>query len=360
MLAICWATLPASTQIVPRLNFFTSYTDNLFQTVERQSDWINQFYLDFDYVARDDVNLYYSGNASVFNEFVDLFSHTHRMGLSYLKTGQDRDTFYAGSEVAVRLDRPIYDYRDFIQSQVFVNVKRYLRPTLMSRAGYTLRYQKYANARDFSFVEQVGFAQLSTFLPRRMTLQARSELGLKSYLRQRQTDGFSESGRQGAVLQWVGQVKAAQSLSELAGVRLSYVLRRNLSGESRQVDEEFYDADDELFDDRYSYESDELQAALKYLAPLNTELEVGTNWAWRRYGGRLALDLEGSFIGVDVERRDRRRSLSLGLAKTFYMEQGWAREVDIEFEWLYRNTDSNDPYYAAVGQVFSTGIQVGF
>ena len=359
-LAAIWTATPAGGQIVPRLNFFSSYTDNLFQTSERQSDWVNQFYLDFDYVARDDVNLYYSGNANVFNEFVDLFSHTHRVGLSYLKTGEDNGVLYAGSEIAVRLDRSLYDYRDFVQAQAFVNLKRYLRPTLMTRAGYTLRYQEYTHARDFSFVEQVGFAQVSAFLPRRTTLQMRTELGLKSYLRERQTDEFFESGRQGAVLQWVVKLKAAQSLADVAGLRASYTMRRNISGESRPVEEAFYDADDELFDDRYSYQSDEVQAVLKYLAPLNAEVEVGGSWARRRYGGRPALDLEGNFIGADVERQDTRRSASLGLVKTFYMEGGWAREVDVEFEWLYRNTQSNDPYYDAAGQMFSTGVQIGF
>jgi hypothetical protein len=278
-----------------------------------------------------------------------------------LKANEDNDVFYAGSEVAMRLDRPLYDYRDFVRARAFANAKLYVRPTLLSRMGYTLRYQEYVNARDFSFVEQVGFVQLSKFLPSRMTLQVRGELGLKNYLRDREPDdAFLESGRQSAVLQWVGQAKVAQSLTEAAGLQLSYTSRRNLTGQSRRVDEDFYDPDDELFDDRYSYESDEWRTALKYLAPQGAELEVVAGWDKRHYGGRPALDLEGNFIGSDVDRQDERRSLSLGLAKTFYMEWGLAQELNVQLDWTYRNTASNDPYYSASGQVFSSGIQIGF
>jgi hypothetical protein len=46
----------------------------------------------------------------------------------------------------------------------------------------------------------------------------------------------------------------------------------------------------------------------------------------------------------------------MGLERSF----GWEREVVVQLDWLYREVDSNDPYYSGVSQTLSTGVQFGF
>ena len=109
-------TTGAWAQFVPSINLYTSYTDNLFQTHDGQSDWITQAYIDLDYAPSGALSFYYAGNASVFSQFEDLFSHTHQAGLSYYKPTGENDLLYGRARLSARLDRAIYSYRDFLFS----------------------------------------------------------------------------------------------------------------------------------------------------------------------------------------------------------------------------------------------------
>jgi hypothetical protein len=357
------AVVPVAAQIVPRVNLYSSYTNNLFQTYNQQSSWINHVFIDLDYAPRTDLNLYYSGSTNVFSEYEDLFSHTHRTGVSYMHSGENLNTLHAGGELALRLDRPLYDYRDFLQAETYVNAKAYLKPTLLSRSGYSLRYQEYLNAGDYSFFEQVLFAQLSQFLPSRTTLQARAKLGLKTYARDVGSDTSTVPVRAGSdrnLVQLVSRLKIAQSLGNNTGLQLEYRRRANLAGQSRYAQEELYNPDDDLFDDHYSYSGDELRTTLKHLAPWGLLMELTGRSEQRNYEGRPALDLEGFLLAASTTREDTRNTLALTTEKTFYLEEGRVREIRLQLEWLYRDIQSNDAYYQTDSQVYSTGVQIDF
>ena len=75
----------SAAQIIPRVNLISTFTDNLFQSNNRQSAWINHAYVDLDYSSNSDLNVYYTGNANVFSDQQDLFNHSHSAGLSWLR-----------------------------------------------------------------------------------------------------------------------------------------------------------------------------------------------------------------------------------------------------------------------------------
>ena len=363
LLFVLSLTGQAAAQLVPRLNLYSSYTDNLFQNYGRQSAWVTHAFVDLDYVSSAAVNLYYSGSAKVFAEYGDLFTHTHRTGVSYVRLERARDALYAGAELALRLDQPLYNYRDLLQADLYATAKRYLRPALLARAGYALGYREYLNARDYSFFEQTAFAQLSRFLPTRTTVQVRFELGLKTYAREVDRDATVVPARAGSdrnLVQLVSRFKVAQSLGSNTGLQLEYLHRANLAGQSRYTEEEFYNPDDDLFDDRYSYDGSQFRTTLKHLAGWGVQVEATGNAERRHYTGRPALDLEGFLLDPASTRQDTRKSLGLAAEKSFYVDQGWVREIQVQLEWLYRRIDSNDPYYRTDVQVYSTGIQIDF
>lgn len=68
------------------------------------------------------------------------------------------------------------------------------------------------------------------------------------------------------------------------------------------------------------------------------------------------MDLDGFFVDDGVTRKDRRTTLALGLERSL----GAERNILVQLDWLYRKVDSNDPYYSAVSQMLSTGVQIGF
>jgi hypothetical protein len=361
----CWVLAPtlSQAQIIPRVNLNTSYTDNLFQSYNQRSDWINQAYIDLDYVFDGPFNLYYNGSANQFNENGDLFSHTHQLGLSYVKQWDQRNLLQIGTDLSTRLDRPVYQYRDMVEASTYINAKFYLRPEWLARSGYSLSYLEYLNAGSYSFFEQSAFFQLSRFLSSRTTVQLRTELGLKTYAQSANTEDILlpvRAGESRNLLQWVGRFKVAQSLGDYTGLQIEYRKRANLSGRSRYTDVAFYNPDDDLFDDRYSYQGDSLGATLKHIAPLEVDLEASGQLESRRYTGRLALDLVGEPLPSGATRQDTRQTLRLAAGKDFYLNQGPAQTVRLQLEWLYRNTDSNDPYYSADARTYTAGLSFEF
>ncbi len=371
----------AEAQVAFNADLYTTYTDNVFLTASPRGDLMQSAYIDFDCQLNADLGLYYSGNANLFSENADLFNHVHRLGASYARSLGAVGLFFSGASLSLRLDRPLYSYRDFAASRAFASFEPYLHPALITRLDYTLNYQNFLNAADYSYLEQHLAAQLTHSLPTRTTVQLNGELGLKSYLQQ--TAQASRNPRL-----WGTRLKAAQSLGPNLGLQLAWHHQGILAGQSRDADwfwydpnkvfaefykaktkskadrhdrGEFYQAPptspaywydpDELFVDRYSYGGDQWSATLKYLAPLNSQLAASFQRESRRYNQRLA---------YDEPTTETRHTTHLGLVRTFYLDSTWLREMALELEWLYRLIESNDAFYDADAHAYSAGVQFGF
>lgn len=363
-LFVLLAALVASVdaQVIPNINFYTTYTDNLFLSSSQRSDVVNATYLDLDYIVNEDLGFYYSGSANLFSENADLFSHLHTFGLSYSRPLPNDDLFYAGAAMGLRLDRAIYNYRDFAEGRAFATLKTYLRPNLMGRLNYTLHYQNFLNASDYSYVEQRCNTQFTRVLASRTTLQLSGELGLKSYAQASSTDSFfdlsARSNQDRHLLQSVTRLKVAQALGPNAGLQAEWQHRRNFSGQSRFADLFFYNPDDDLFDDQFSYGGHQFGTTLKYLAPWQSELETSFQRESRNYSNRPAYDLSGFPTGNSAT--ETRQTFRLGLGRTFYPANSWIQEAGVDLEWLYRDINSNDPFYDADARAYTIGLQLGF
>ena len=378
----------AEAQVVLNADLYTTYTDNVFLTAGQRGDLMQSAYIDFDYQPNTDLSLYYSGNANVFSKNADLFNHVHSFGASYARPLGTAGLFFAGANLSLRLDRPLYDYRDFAAGRAFASFEPYLHPELITRLDYTLSYQNFLNAADYSYREQHLDAQLTHYLPTRTTLQLNGELGLKSYLQETAQPTRNP-------LLWGTRLKVAQSLGPNLGLQLAWHLQDILAGQSRYADwfgyapneifdefykaktkskayrydpDEFYKAPptsqaywydpDELFEDRYSYGGDQWSATLKYLAPLNCELAASFYRESRLYSQRPAYDLAGVRTGESTT--ETRHTARLGLVRTFYLDSTPFQEIALELEWLYRSVASNDAFYDADAHAYSMGVQFGF
>ena len=80
----------------------------------------------------------------------------------------------------------------------------------------------------------------------------------------------------------------------------------------------------------------------------------------RDFAGRPAFDLEGFVLASGDYRSDRRDTFKLVAEKSLFPGSAPTREIGLRIEWLVGEVDSNDPYYDAGYQVFSTGVQVDF
>ena len=369
----------AEAQVALNADLYTTYTDNVFLTANQRGDLMQSAYIDFDYQLDADLSLYYSGSANVFSENADLFNHLHSFGASYARPLGAAGLFFSGASLSLRLDRPLYDYRDFAAGRAFASFEPYLHPALITRLDYTLSYQNFLNAADYSYREQHLDAQLTHYLPTRTTLQLNGELGLKSYLQETTQPNHNP-------LLWGTRLKAAQSLGPNLGLQLAWHHQDILAGQSRDADWFWYDPDklfddrykakakwydsdelksqaywydpEEFFEDRYSYGGDQWSATLKYLAPLNCELAASFYSESRLYSQRQAYDLAGVLTGESTT--ETRRTARLGLARAFYLDSTPFREMALELEWLYRSVASNDAFYDADAHAYSVGVQFGF
>ena len=352
----------ADAQVIPNVNLYTTYTDNLFLSSSQRGDLVNATYVDLDYIVNEDLGVYYSGSASLFSENADLFSHLHTLGLNYSRPWRNDDLLVAGIETGLRLVRALYDYRDFAEARAFATLKSYLRPDLLARIGYSLHYQNFLNANDYSYVEQHLNGQFTHVLPTRTTLQLRGEIGLKSYIQATGATSFfdlsARSSQDRHLLQWVSRLKAAQSLGPNAGLQVEWQHRQNFSGQSRFADLLFYNPDDDLFDDQFSYGGHRIGTTLKYLAPWQSELQTSFQRENRDYNNRPAYDLNGLPTGDSAT--ETRQTLRLGIGRTFYPTNSWIQEAGVELEWLYRDINSNDVFYDASARSYTVGLQLGF
>ena len=351
----------AAAQPALSLNTYLSYTDNLFQNHDPRSDWVTQTYFDLDYGLGRNVGLQYSGNASVFTEYGDLFSHRHRLGLSFARAGENGAAVYAGADLSALLDRPLYEFYDYRQASAYLAGKRVAPAGVLCRAGVETRYRQYLNASDYTHTEHSGYVQVQRSWQTGTTLQVRGELGVKRFLQEASGDTTDARARMAGArtLAQVGlRAKVAQAIGPQTGLQLILTRRANVAGRNRDLalDTHFED----LVDDRYAYSSKELKAIVKHVASGGVKLQASGRYAWRDYDDRPAMDLEGYLIGDGVWRADRRKALQLEGEKVIPMGKGWLKQIGVRLEWLYQHVDSNDPYYKAATQVYTVGVDFGF
>lgn len=347
---------------VARVELISAYTDNLFQSYTKRSDWIQSLTLDLDH-ALGDLGLYYSGQARMFAEYEDLFAQNHAVGVSIVRPGPERRLLAGGLSAAFRRGRLQYEYRDYHEIDGYLGVREYLQPTLMLRAGVSGAVRRYRQAPDFSFFEPAAYVQISRFLHTRTTLQGGIDLGAKFYLNESTGDPlyteYARSSDPGSQLLAILWLKLAQSVGPRTGLQLRLSRQDILAGVARYQRPDLYDPVDELFDDAYSYASDEIRTTLKHKGAAGLELLATASYERRRYKGRPALSLDGLPLADGEIRRDDRSGVLLRAERSLGWTPRALSALSLRVEWSLGSVGSNDPYYAALTQMYSARLRLG-
>jgi hypothetical protein len=304
-----------------KVDAYVTFTDNLFQNYSRRSDWITLTYFEMNHSIGQTMGVYYSGNANVFAEYEDLFTHRHEVGFRYYRPQGGRNGLFTGVKVRTRLDKPVYRYYDSIEGEGYVHMKKYLRPSLLSWFSAQTQWRHYYHAPDYSYIESGTNARLSQFLPTRTTLELRARLGAKSFVRSTLEDALDGEGRLRSggsrnLTQITLAGKVAQTLSTGLGLQVEYSWRTNLSGRNRYEEINSYNIDEELFDDRYSYDQKGFSTVLKKMTKRDSWIKLAGGRETRTYLGRPALDLNSVPVEDGQTRKDNRWRASLGPGHT--------------------------------------------
>jgi len=352
-LSFLWSAR-SEAQLHPSVFLVSAYSSNIYGTTAPQSDWITDalFSLDFDLPAN--TSLSYTGGASVFDQNEDLFSHTHSAGVGYMRLLTDSEVLLLDAEMRTWIDHPSYSYYDYVQGELRLRWVQ-LEPSWRPDAGYTLRYRTYPRASGYRFTEHLFSGRSEQSIATGLSVEFSSELGRRRYAADATDLSSSPAGDQSQV-QMTLSAGVTHEISTDSRLHVSYCWLHDVAGRGSELNEEA-DTGVDLAVDHYSYEGQKIQASL-------TQEFAGVGFRGtskldiRNYSSRLALDMEGLPLGNGILRSDSRRSLELQVDRSLGI--GADERLRLLLKWRYTDVDSNDLFYDASTQLYSTALRFAF
>lgn len=345
----------------------SGFSSNVFANYKQLGDNYRyvQGYINYDYLNKTQgMRIFYRGDATFFDKYDYRSYQLHKVGFSYfLNVGERGNKFSAGLDGRTRLHTDDYKWYEFKQFYAFANFKMVMHNQLYGYAGYNFTLRDYDILFPYSFMQHLLFFRLGRFYNTGTSLIGEINFMQKTYLYDQNSDtveGFSDITTEGvgSSQQMVGLLRCAQSLNEKTGISAQFLMRRNLLSSVRYLinDEGYYYTDEEIFDDIFGYESEEIQLILKRKLFWKINLSLGGFLLFKHYVNRIALDLEGYPLENEPLREDNRKVLWFSLSKTIkYSNNINPLTLQLDFSWL--KNKSNDPYYKYDSRFFSFGLK---
>ncbi|PLX23948.1 MAG: hypothetical protein C0600_14110 [Ignavibacteria bacterium] len=267
-------------------------------------------------------------------------------------------------QVGMRLDHDNWDFYDFNRGSLLLRLRRHVAGDLMSRLYYTIQYKQYPNLEQFTHVEHYAGALFSHALGSGWELFGSADGGFKSYTASMSdtlwvSDGKPGKGKGGikppvAVISQFSTPSTAQfvfsgglsyRLFARAPLSLSYVRRSNPSTDARYVREDaiFGLSEDEIFDDRYGYQADELRLQMDGTLPGNIRTTNVLAFLQKDYP-RTATDLNGVARPGAPQRVDNRVELRLQALYPFFRNSA-GKGLSVGLAYNYIRNRSNNAYH---------------
>lgn len=397
LLFAAFGFVPVQAQWVKSFSVGTIYDDNAFRTYAAKPDYVTQL---SGYLAKEhsgerwQSRIFYRGNYNLFGRYSERNYFFQQAGVALTRPalgGKKRDALFLGANGVQRVNRALYNYYNLAEATAFVNAKLYLAPASFTQFGYRWRGRWYSNLESFSYAEHFLFARLTHSFPSRTTLVLETNYGRKIYLQQTSTVGidsptgnnwhYGEHGGgmgrmwngggsdNGAMIpssrpqvgQWVALLRVAQSLTANTGLSGEFTVRRNHANAVRYLAGQVagYTSEDELFDDRYGYESEEVSLNFTQLLPWQMSLKLGGEVQWKNYPNRPALDLAGNPLTSGELRDDRRITGWIALSKSLILSEN-GKSLDLVGEYNLIDNQSNDRFYDFRSGAVTVGVGMKF
>jgi hypothetical protein len=148
-----------------------------------------------------------------------------------------------------------------------------------------------------------------------------------------------------------------QSITETTGLSISYLRRWNLDDRSRAVVGGTVDfiGEEELFDDPYSYASDELSLRLTKVLPASMKLQFAGFMSFKRYS------YPADFTGLsDITRNDKRYGGYATISKTIGGSWLLFSGLELSLGYTYTRNESNTLWYDYSSNDIVFGIGTDF
>ncbi|MFZ1731289.1 MAG: hypothetical protein WAV84_14280, partial [Bacteroidota bacterium] len=266
-------------------------------------------------------------------------------------------------QVGGRFDQELWDFYDFQRASLLLRMRMHLWNGVMLRPHYTAQYKRYPNLEQFTHIEHLGGLLFNRTLGGGFELFAGIDAGFKSY-----TESLSDTtwvdknkgkGKGGvkdpkavisqfstpSTTQLIFSAGLAWDILPNAELALSYLRRSNPSSNARFINEEaiFGTTEDEIFDDHYGYQSNEIRLQFEGSLPGNIRMTNTLQLLDKRYP-RTAADLNGVPLPGDPQRQDQRLQIQLqALYPLLRSSDGTGLSVGLAYGFV-RN-QSNNAYH---------------
>jgi len=362
--------LPLSAQTGSKLDIQSGYLSNVFRNYYAVPDYFTELSatLNQDFVNEErGIGFYYQGSVDLFKTYNERNYHLHSFGTDFYQyLDDDGSQLRGGIEVSKRFHTEEYRWYALQQTSVYFNSKWILEPQLYGYFGARLNWHRYDLLSEFSYAETIVYARLSRFFDSGTSVFVEGDFLTKQYKPSNGTSSIPELPEvvtlgSGASQQFVGLIRVARSVLPKLGVSAQRLLRRNVQSSVRYLGttDGFYYSDEEIFDDIYGYNSEELSLTLNSRLPFKTTLSIGSQLIWKHYDLREALDLDGNPFPNFRLREDKRNILNVSLQKSLGLKTGLI-PLKLSLDWTGIWNDSNDPYYNYDSQIFSFGLTQDF
>ncbi len=289
----------------------------------------------------------YEGSTYRFDPDVPLDYSRHAVGLEWVRPAAREDwTLSVGVQGASRRNIQGYRIYDHDEAYGYLAFKTYPHPRVMVRGWAGLRARTYDDLPEESYLEPHAVLEIKRFGGSRTTVGLSARLGGKWFNESVAKNVWGTTDTP-STSQLVTALSLSRGLSERFGVRANLSHRLTMAEFPYWVGEDIYDSP---LLDRYARSGPSVLGAAKWLAPLQTWLEVGAAWREDDYGEIVFADGTGggglrSDTVVDTFASLKRRFMKQGKGATLTGTVSWRDQV------------SNLEVYTWTGLAFSAGLE---
>lgn len=327
------------------------YDDNIFNTSEEISDFINSFSFGSAYNFESDFNnvqLYYEGSLNLFQTTTAKSFNTHRIGLveTHLFSVDD-NPLNAGINFSIRNNRDEFEVYDFDQISAYINYRHSVSESDYILPGYIFNRNNYKNFTLFSHNEHRLFLTWISNFKSQTSLTLNAEYLIKQYFEEYNFAGYLNEASQIKLRANIGQ-----SIGDLTGLSGYITYRKNLSDGSRYlISDSLVYYEEEIFNDIYSYDGIETGLGLIHYFGEKLELSLEGKYLIRNYSSLPAVDRTGAELN-DM-REDKQFGFGVGLT---YDLSSLISGFSLSANWNYFKNTSNDYYYKYSNQIISFSL----
>jgi len=301
-------------------------------------------------------SLSYTLNAISFADLAEYNYHLHTFGATAEHQLVHDGWLRGGVQAKMRIDREIYNLLDYREFEAFFEAKIPHEKPLSAFAGYTLRKRHYIMLDELDNWEHLVYGRLNLPFSDGTTVNLLSEVGYKNYV---MPIASSSSSNGAGVGQWVTTARLSRPIAERLGLMVYARSRINFGDDELFVSglSTNHISENDLYDDRYSYESREYGAMISRQLPHAVTLRAGYDYADKRFQ-QPALDLAGNALPNANARTDKESRWWCKVEKRFTSAGNIPFNLYAKYQWM--QNDSNDEYYQYRASAVIAGVDVAF